>query len=308
MYKRLNEKSLIDFFARKSTDYILDRLLISSFYNVTVYTNRIFILLDAENIDNPINYAFTKEDYFKALETYENTYFTDLPEGRPSKVIRNYNRKYLTEKFDKFYKDKSNKKINKYFYKKAKSGLIIFFVDISYVSFNSSGRIKKPKFGHRSLFLYNPDERKGYYVDPSGDLPFTKIRKTYKEAVLGYARKRETNIGKILMAIKDKLYFIVQKIMKDKYIDIEDPIYVCPQSKTKDKNCTFWTLYLSEKYVEQFADFGYLDIESILSDLYENYPEKEDLNKLIKDYKSDLQTYAANYREYDSFRALKNYI
>jgi hypothetical protein len=308
MYKRLDDNSLLRFFEKNSTDYIIDKLPYDSLHNITIYSNKITILIDSENIENPINYAFTKEDYFKALETYEDTYFTDLPEGRPSKVIRNYNRKYLTENFDKFDKDKSNKKINKYFYKKAKSGLIIFFVDIRYVSFNSSGRIKKPKFAHRSLFLYNTDERKGYYIDPAGDLPFTKNRKTYKEALLGYSRKKETNIGKFLMKIKNKLYSIMQKIMNDKYIEIEDPVYICPQSKTKDKNCAFWTLYLSEKYVEQFIEFGYLDIESILSDLYENYPEKEDLNQFIKNYKSDLQYYAANYNKYDPYRALKNYI
>jgi predicted sulfurtransferase len=87
---------------------------------------------------------------------------------------------------------------------------------------------------------------------------------------------------------------IMYKIFKY-FVYIGKPTYVCPQSKTKDKNCIFWTLYLAEQYINQFIEIGSLDIKAVLENLYQEYPEKEDLDFLIKEYKESLHNYYDSY-------------
>jgi hypothetical protein len=69
---------------------------------------------------------------------------------------------------------------------------------------------------------------------------------------------------------------------------IEIPNYNFPQSKVKDKNCVFWTLYLTELFVDQFFRERKLDLAEILRELYEDYPTNEELTELIEDYKNEL--------------------
>jgi hypothetical protein len=144
------------------------------------------------------------------------------------------------------------------------------------------------------LFLYNYDEKRGYYIDPAGDVSFTSVKRTYRDVVLGYPSKRETDVGNFLKIIVYKLNHIMQKIMKDDSIYTEIPEHICPQTITKDKNCVFWTLYLTQEYVNQFTQLGYIDIEPVLDNLFEMHPTKEDLTILIKEYKDSLYDYYNN--------------
>ena len=253
--------------------------------NVQIYPNFINIILDIDNNDNPINKAVNKRDYFTSLNKFENTKFQYLKNFKPSKVIKKYNKSYISNIIKINERAIKDKNINKYIHKKISKKLIIFFVDLTYLKFNRSGRIKIIP-GHRSLFLYDSYKNKSYYIDP--DFDQTKINtlymknKSYKEALLGY-RNHITEDFTIY-----KLNKIISKILKIENVKITIPEYYCPQSRTKDNNCVFWTLFLAEEYIKYFLEYSEIIPEEVLDNLYKNYPTVKDLNDLIKNYKKNI--------------------
>ena len=287
----INEKNILKK-VNKDTQTFINNLLthnLSDKYydDVQIYPDVITILMDPNYPDNPINYVFKKPDYFKALDKLENEAFTYLKSGKPTKTVKDFNKKYLTTIFNKRNAAKIDKKINKYFHKKIVGELIVFQVNISYISFTKFGRIKSVP-GHRSLFLYNIEENKGYYIDPSNTAnEYFERYISYKNALLG--KKQITGSYSINNDIvSSKLYEIIPKITKIEDMTIEIPNYDFPQSKVKDKNCVFWTLFLTELFVDQFFRERKLNLEEILDELYEKYPTNEELSELIEKYKKEL--------------------
>jgi len=287
----IKEKNTLKYVTRDTQAFISELLahnLSDKYYDeVKVYPDIITLLIDPKDLNNPINYVIKKPDYFKALTEYENEAFPDLKSGRPTKNVKDFNKAFINNIFDNRRDARLDEIINKYFHRTIIGELVVFQVSIDYITFNNSGRIKSIP-GHRSLFLYNIGENKGYYIDPSNTTNeyITKYT-SYKNALLGKA-KIEGNYTVQNDIISSKLYEIIPRITKVKDMTVEIPNYDFPQSKVKDKNCVFWTLYLTELFVNQFFRERKLNLEEILRELYEEYPTNEELTELIEDYKKEL--------------------
>jgi hypothetical protein len=286
---KLVEKNQIEFL-----NNILQKNLDEHGNSAQIYSNLISIIIDQNDLDNPINYALTRPQYFNALNEYQEFNFSHLPGIKPSKVIRNYNKKYLQEIFETDYDAKVDKKLNKYFSKKIITEMIVFLISIKFISFNSSGRLKKIP-GHRAMFLYNIKDNFGLFIDPKYNISEYRYN-TYLDAVIG---KRNISIkgteeyGNLVI---NKIVPIVSKIL---HFPIEAGVfhYTCPQFKVNDKNCVFWTLYLIEELVRAYFE-GY-NFEEAMDIIYTSNPDKKSLTQLIENYKKNL------YREWLFYKSIK---
>jgi hypothetical protein len=280
--------------------------------NFAIYPNTILLLVNHELEEgSSVNFAYTKQEYFKAITEHENFRFQYLPGKKPSKSIQNFNRRFLNRIFDYEHSVKYDKNINKFFAKHTKDmETLIFFITIKYITFNEVGRIKTEQ-GHRTVLFFNNKTGKGLYVDPESMNTYSESKQdpyfgSYKSALLGrgFYGKYNLSISGLDKIIINKLYTILSKILKRRDFSIEPIEYICPQSITKDKNCVFWSLYLTEMYIKGLI-MGRKNFPYLMRNFFETYTTKEELEEVIKEYKTEL---AYSYKEWKNLKKEESFV
>jgi hypothetical protein len=260
-----------------------------------IYPNTVLILVQLNDSESPINKAITRPQYFDALERYENSHFSNLPAGRPTKTIRDYNKKRMQQIFNSQHDSRvvMNKKFHKYFHKQITEDLVVFFITIQFIKFNASGRLVKVP-GHRSIFLYDKNDNYGYFIDPQHVITeyyyesYSDVvagNKIIVDAVTGNRINIQQGRENFAELIKNKVELVIPKIIKNP-IQAEVFHYTCPQFYVDDKNCVFWSMYLAEELIRAF--FGMYTFAEALEAIYIHNPTAESLNALIKNYKREL--------------------
>jgi len=285
-FKLSNDRDLISYFFSELLLNKFDDICIGPVLQILKSRCKTNICENMEFIVRRNKIVSLINDYKKKIRSYYNH------ESKIEEEIEDINKvlsvlEFFNNKVSDFFKDPKTI----YFKNKCKKRYILFPIDTTY--FENEYDMKR----HATFIFFDKEARNGYYIDP------TFVNDDDDETVFNFEiiRKAQYYIHLLLYSDIELNYLnsLYQDFCKnEEQIDELEPIdtvyrtsteiflvrYDSPQCLTKDSNCLFWSMFLTDLILLNFnPEKGYTPFY-IIGRVREIYPKAKQLETILLKY------------------------